>query len=161
MGANKTPFPILRADRFEFESRRSMVERMLPRHHNRPPTADQRDDRLWAVEGVLVPGREDTRRLLAVNIGDLTVPDLSRDGAVTIEGEHIAAMLVSARLGRLTAEFPDLEKLDGTEARIVLPHGAKKPLYAEGMKLMEETFASMGGVAAGQGAEVIPMPNAA
>ncbi len=161
MGAYKSPIPTFRADRFELGSRRAMMETLLPMHHNRMPSEDQKDRALWAVEGLLIPGREDTRRLLAINIDDVDIPDpVDPEETITIEGEDIAGMLASARYGRITAEFPDLESLDDNVVRIVLPQEAKLPLYAAGVEKMQETFASIGGVAS-LGAEAVPMPAAA
>ncbi len=166
MGAKTSPLPIFRADRFELSGREEVFERLIPSHQNRTPHESERDPSLWAVEGILAPDHPDARLLLAVNIGDAEIPHPTEKGkTMLVTGDVIAGMFVSARMGRLSADYPDAEVMSGSEVRMVLPRAAVAPLYEEGMRLAPESnfatppaMAEPAGRVASNGAGIVPAP---
>lgn len=137
MSATAYPAPIFDKNNFELESRKTEFDKLIPAHFNWTPSTEERSMSLWAVEGLEEPGNEDSRTLLAANIGDITIVNAAGKEQV-ITGEAIAGMLVSARFGKLTQEHPDLEEpLEHDTALIRIPEHSLLPLYERGMYVAE------------------------
>lgn len=141
MGAKRSPLPALRADRFELGGRAEiLLDLLLPLRINRDPIQDERDPNLWALEGILGPDFLDgegrpKRVLLASNIPDvkITKNDVERE----ISGGDIVSMLATARLSRLSLEYPNIGVLDGGEATTLSPEETSPPQYTERVKVNE------------------------
>lgn len=154
---------------FDLSGQREALETLVPVHHNRLPSEDARDPSLWALEGILAPGfpsaDNPARILLAANISDVEIK--VGDEEKVIYGSDIIAMFASARFGRLSAEYPDADLMDGDEVRPLLPRKALQPDYEKGLRLMLEQTArtpipALGGVAGtGAGIRLEPVPVAA
>ncbi len=133
-GKQTQPLPIFDADRFEFGGRE------IPEHVNRDPTDKDRNPALWAVGGVVRVGSEE-QALLAANISGI-------GDEIGEDGEAIAAMLASARLGYLSRTQPDAGLFDGNEAQALIPQAKLGPLYKEGMRKAEAARAKFAGARA-------------
>ncbi|HEX5797463.1 MAG TPA: hypothetical protein VFX86_03660 [Candidatus Saccharimonadales bacterium] len=145
---------------FELSGRQNDIERMIPLHHNRLPLPEERDHSLWAIRGILAVGFPE-KRLLAANIGDL----LDEEDEIEVHGSDIAAMLASARFGRLSGPgIPDVDVVfDTHEVEIMIPQEALQPMYADGMaraQAMNDALRHRAGQvgAAANGSSGIEMP---